>query len=219
MNVETLSNLLVILLVLANFQLLGTSRIGMCLRMVAVQAVLLGVFPLLRHWGDLTAEVVIVAAVSTVLKAVVMPAMLARAMRVAGARREVEPFVGFSVSLLAGIALLAASAVLGGRLVLPGPAAAPLFVPVALFTLLVGLFVVVSRRKAITQVIGHLAIENGITAFGLATAIHAPLLVELGVLLDVFVAILVMGIAILHIRREFDHIDADRLTMLKEQQP
>jgi hydrogenase-4 component E len=216
MSVESLSNLLVILLVLANFQMLGTSRIAQCVRMVALQALLLGVFPLLRQFGGLTAEVIVVAAASTLLKAVVLPAMLGRAMRAAEVRREVEPMVGFTVSLLAGIALLAASVALGARLELPGPIASPFFVPVALFTILVGLFVVVTRRKAITQVIGYLAMENGIYAFGLATAVRAPLLVELGVLLDIFAAVFVMGIAILHIRREFDHIDTDRLTMLKE---
>ncbi len=216
MSLESLSNLLVILLVLANFQMLGTSRIAQCLRMVALQALLLGVFPLLRQFGELTAEVIIVAAASTLLKSVVLPAMLGRAMRAAEVRREVEPMVGFTVSLLAGIALLAASVVLGARLELPGPIASRFFVPVALFTILVGLFVVVTRRKAITQVIGYLAMENGIYAFGLATAVRAPLLVELGVLLDIFAAVFVMGIAILHIRREFDHIDTDRLTMLKE---
>jgi hydrogenase-4 component E len=216
MTLDSLSNLLVILLVLANFQMLGTSRIAECLRMVALQALLLGVFPLLRQWGELTAEVIVVAAASMLLKAVVLPAMLGRAMRAAEARREVEPMVGFTVSLLAGIALLAASVVLGARLELPTPIASRFFVPVALFTILVGLFVVVTRRKAITQVIGYLAMENGIYAFGLATAVRAPLLVELGVLLDIFAAVFVMGIAILHIRREFDHIDTDRLTMLRE---
>jgi hydrogenase-4 component E len=216
MTLDSLSNLLVILLVLANFQMLGTSRIAECLRMVALQALLLGVFPLLRQWGELTAEVIVVAAASMLLMAVVLPAMLGRAMRAAEARREVEPMVGFTVSLLAGIALLAASVVLGARLELPTPIASRFFVPVALFTILVGLFVVVTRRKAITQVIGYLAMENGIYAFGLATAVRAPLLVELGVLLDIFAAVFVMGIAILHIRREFDHIDTDRLTMLRE---
>jgi hydrogenase-4 component E len=216
MSLDSISNLLVILLVLANFQMLGTSRIGMCVRMAALQAVLLGVFPLLRQWGGLTAEVVIVAAASMAIKSVVLPAMLGRAMRAAEVRRGVEPLVGFSLSLLAGVALLAASVVLGARLVLPQPMASPFFVPVSLFTILTGLFVVVTRRKAITQVIGYLAMENGIYAFGLATAVRAPLLVELGTLLDIFVAVFVMGIAILHIRREFDHIDTDRLTMLKE---
>ncbi|HSV94053.1 MAG TPA: NADH-quinone oxidoreductase subunit K, partial [Desulfobacterales bacterium] len=87
---------------------------------------------------------------------------------------------------------------------------------VALFTTAVGLMVIVSRRKAVTQVLGYLAMENGIYAFGMAFAIQEPLLVEMGVLLDVFAGVLVMGIAIYNISREFDHIDTDRLTALKD---
>ena len=75
---------------------------------------------------------------------------------------------------------------------------------------------IVSRRKAIMQTLGYLAMENGIYAFGLAFAVEEPLLVEMGVLLDVFVAVFVMGIAIHHISREFDHIDTDRLSALKD---
>jgi hydrogenase-4 component E len=61
-----------------------------------------------------------------------------------------------------------------------------------------------------------LMMENGICAFGLAFAVEQPFLVEMGVLLDVFVAVFVMGIAIHHIGREFDHIDTDRLSALKD---
>jgi hydrogenase-4 component E len=78
------------------------------------------------------------------------------------------------------------------------------------------LLLIVSRRKAVTQTLGYLAMENGIYAFGLAFAVEEPLLVEMGVLLDVFVAVFVMGIAIHHISREFDHIDTDRLSALKD---
>ena len=66
------------------------------------------------------------------------------------------------------------------------------------------------------QTLGYLAMENGIYAFGLAFAVEEPLLVEMGVLLDVFVGVFVMGIAIHHISREFDHIDTDRLSELKD---
>ena len=58
--------------------------------------------------------------------------------------------------------------------------------------------------------------ENGIYAFGMAFAVEEPLLVEMGILLDVFVAVFVMGITIYHISREFDHIDTDRLSALKD---
>jgi len=87
--------------------------------------------------------------------------------------------------------------------------------PGALFTTLTGLMIIVSRRKALTQVVGYLVMENGVYAFGAALAVQEPLLVEMGILLDVFVAVFVMGITIYQISREFDHIDTDRLSELK----
>jgi hydrogenase-4 component E len=87
---------------------------------------------------------------------------------------------------------------------------------VALFTIFVGLFMIVTRKKALTQVLGYLTLENGIYAFGLGVAQEWPLIVELGILLDIFAAVFVMGIAIFHINREFDHIDSDRLSTLKD---
>jgi hydrogenase-4 component E len=89
-------------------------------------------------------------------------------------------------------------------------------VPVALFSIFVGLFLIVARRKAITQVLGYLVLENGIYAFGLGAVHDASMLVELGILLDLVVAVFVMGIAIFHIARDFDHIDTDRLMRLKD---
>lgn len=73
-----------------------------------------------------------------------------------------------------------------------------------------------SRRKALTQVLGYLALENGVYAFGAAVALRLPALVELGILLDVFVGVFVMGIAMFHISREFDHIDTDKLQALPD---
>jgi len=89
-------------------------------------------------------------------------------------------------------------------------------VPLAFFTILAGLFLIVSRRTALTQVQGYLVLENGVYAFGVAMAQEAPLSVELGILLDIFVGVFIMGIIIFHISREFDHIDTDRLTALKD---
>jgi hydrogenase-4 component E len=118
--------------------------------------------------------------------------------------------------LLLGLALLGASLHVAGRLPLPGTTGTNFLVPVALFTVMVGMLVIVARRKAVMQALGYLAMENGIYAFGVAFAVEEPLLVEMGVLLDVFVAVFVMGIAIHHISREFDHIDTDKLSALRE---
>jgi len=88
-------------------------------------------------------------------------------------------------------------------------------VPVALFMIFVGLFVIISRRKAISQILGYIILENGTYAFGMAVLRETPMLVELGILLDAFVAVFVMGVAIYHINREFEHMDADLLDTLK----
>jgi hydrogenase-4 component E len=91
-----------------------------------------------------------------------------------------------------------------------------LAVPVSVFSILIGLLLIVSRNKALTQVLGYLVLENGIYIFGVTLVRDQPWLVETGILLDVFVAVFVMGIAIFHISREFDHMDVDQLTVLKD---
>jgi len=78
-----------------------------------------------------------------------------------------------------------------------------------------GLYLLIMRRKAVTQVLGYLVLENGIYLFGVAAVSEIPLLIEAGLLLDVFVAVFVMGIAIYQINREFNHIDTDKLNILK----
>jgi len=81
---------------------------------------------------------------------------------------------------------------------------------------LIGFFLIMSRRIAISQVLGYLVLENGVFVFGMALVPEQPYLVELGILLDIFVGVFVMGIIIFHINREFDHIDVHRLADLKD---
>jgi hydrogenase-4 component E len=157
---------------------------------------------------------------SIVLKGVVFPRLLLRAERTAGVKREFQPIIGYSASILLGIAFLAFSLWLGTRLELPArlreSVGSHLAVPVSVFSILVGLLLIISRNKALTQVLGYLVLENGIYIFGVTLVRDQPWLVETGILLDVFVAVFVMGIAIFHISREFDHMDVDQLTVLKD---
>ena len=195
---------------------MGSSRLQSCVRALAIQGFLLGLMTLLGHEGPLTVRVFMLAAVSIIIKGIFLPGFLSRAMRDADVRREVEPFVGFNISIFVGVLALAASFWFSSRLVLPDASQSSLAVTLSFFNILVGLFLIVSRRKALTQVLAYLVLENGIYIFGVALALQTPLLVELGVLLDVFVAVFVMGIMIFHISRTFDHIDTDRLSALKE---
>lgn len=209
------ADLILILVVLTNLKLLASSRLGACIRTAAAQGMLLGLLPLLVHPHTAPARVVGLALGSAALKGVVFPWLLFRALREAEVTREVEPYVGYVTSILAGILALAASFWLGGRLALSTLAASPLLAPTALFSILAGLFLIVGRKRAVNQVLGFLVLENGIYTFGVGVIAGIPFLVELGVLLDAFVAVFVMGIAVYHINREFDHIDADRLDRLK----
>ena len=122
--------------------------------------------------------------------------------------------MSYNLSIVAGTVILGFALWLSARLTLPEAPISPLVVPVSLHAILCGLFLIVSRRKALTQVLGYVVLENGIYTFGVGVVRGTPMLVEVGVLLDVFVAVFVMGIAIFHINREFDHIDTDRLTSL-----
>jgi len=91
-----------------------------------------------------------------------------------------------------------------------------LFIPAAFATLGAGFLILITRRKAITQVLGYLIFENGIFLFGILLAEAIPLLVEAGVLLDMLVAIFVMGIVMNHINREYSSINTENLCLLKE---
>ena len=205
-----------VLVVVTDLLLLSSSRLGYGIRIVAVQGALMGFLPLLMHHAALTPQVIVISLGGILLKLLVFPWLLLRAMRSGNVRREMEPFVGYSYSLLAGVGMLIVSFWIGSRLPLAIPALWPSVLSMAFFNIFVGLFVLVSRKIALTQVLGYLVLENGIFIFGAALALEAPLLVEMGILLDVFMLVFVLGIIIFHINRDFEHLDIDRLSVLKD---
>ncbi len=197
------------------FALLGNSRIGACIRWLSLQGIIFGLVPLLSHDDGLGLRVLLLAGGNMALKGVIFPLVLLRLRARTDHYREVEPFIGFVASILFGIVALVLSLWLALALQ-PALRHAPLLMlEIAIFLIAIGLFIIISRRKALMQVIGYLVLENGIFVFGVVTVVETPLLVELGVLLDAFVAVFVMGIGIFHINREFGSIDIDQLTALR----
>jgi hydrogenase-4 component E len=205
------------LLVITDLLLLGSSRLRSCITIAALQGAVVSLLPVLLHGDEGWVRAWSLTAGSMLLKGGVFPWLLRRVLRESGVRREVEPFVGHTLSVMVGVAALAFAVWVDARLALPASATghAPLLIPAGLATLLVGLFLIVSRRTAVTQVLGYLVVENGIYAVGVALVGGVPLLVELGVLMDIFVAVFIMSIAAYHISREFDHIDVDQLDRLR----
>jgi hydrogenase-4 component E len=81
---------------------------------------------------------------------------------------------------------------------------------------MIGFIVLTTRRKALTQVVGYLLLENGVYLFGLALSVRVPLLVEMGVLLDLVVGVFIMGLVVFHMNRELETLDSARLTELRD---
>jgi hydrogenase-4 component E len=208
-------NLLLVVVVLFNFLMLGTSRVRAVIHAAAVQGVLLGVAFLVMH-GASGYRAAALGLATIGIKGVVIPRILVAALRSQGIRREVEPFVSFTTSLLLGALATGLSVVFAGTLPLVEGDANPLLVPASFSTVLTGFIVLTTRRKALTQVVGYLTLENGIFLFGLTLVEAMPFLVEAGVLLDVLVAVFVMGVVIDHITREFASLPSDDLTELRE---
>jgi hydrogenase-4 component E len=206
---------LLVLVLLLNFFILGTSRLRAVIDGSALQGVLLGLLVILVH-GSLGMQSAFVALAAVLIKGTLIPALLHRAMRDAEVRREVEPFIGYIPSLLLG-AMATGGAVLFVRILPLAPEhVGSLLVPTSLATALTGFLVLCTRRKAITQVVGYLVLENGIFIMGLCLLEAMPFLVEVGVLLDLLVAVFGIGIIINHINREFSSLDTARLSALRE---
>jgi hydrogenase-4 component E len=211
---HALADFALFLIVLTDFAVLGLSRLSACIRAVALQGLLLGALPLLLD-VQVSVHIMVLALGTTLIKAVALPWFLRWAIREAAVRREVEPRVGYLASVLLGVGAVAIA--FSVENVLPHQRLQnDLLVPVALTTVMIGLIVLVTRSKALIQVVGYLMLENGIYLFGLPQIERVPFLVEAGVLLDVFVGVFIMGIVVFHINREFDSISAVHLTQLRD---
>ena len=204
------------IIVMTNLALLYVVRLKHCIQAVALQGVLMGLLPLMLAVGPLNLHVGLLSLAFFTVKGVLLPWLLTRSLRKVRVRSLVEPYLGHSLSLLAGVAALLVAIWLTARLPLPADPQFKLMFPVALAAILSGLLIIVTRRKALSQVIGYLAAENGISLLSAPMVGYDVLWLEISILLDVFVGVFVMGIAIYHINQAFDSIDVTRVAALHD---
>ena len=205
---------LLVALVVVNLAYLAVTRLKTLTRITALQGVLLAATPLAiagPHGHGLVLYLAVLA-----IKGIGFPWLVARTLSRLEVNPVVEPYFGFNMSLLAGVGGLLFSLWLESRLPFPPGLFPPLLFPAALTSIFSGLTLVVARRKALTQVIGYLAAENGIFLLGVPLAAQGSFWLELSVLLDVFVAVFVMGIALHHINKTFESIDVGRFCSLRD---
>jgi hydrogenase-4 component E len=208
-------DLLLALVMLLNFALLGSGRIQVLIRIAALQGMVISALPLaIGHEHSLRG--ILLALVTLAVKGFVIPAVLLSAFHKLSIRREVEPFLGFVSSLLLGAAGTAFALLVGRHLPLAPEHAGSLAVAAALATVVTGFLLLITRRKAITQALGYLILENGISVFGLTLVGGVPFLVETTLLLDLVAGVFVMVIVMHHIYRAFTTLDTRLLSALKE---
>ena len=198
-----------------NLLALASSRLPSVIRAAALQGMVLGILPLLIE-HEFQWMVVVVSVGTIAVKGFVIPHLLRRALRAANIDREVQPLIAFVPSLLLGAAAAIGAVALGGVLPLRPEQTGSLLVPGSFATVVGGFLMLMGRAKAISQVCGYLILENGIYLFGLLLINSTPLLVEAGILLDLTVAVFVIGIIMDRIQKEFDSLDTNKLTTLRE---
>jgi len=198
--------------------MLWRRELPVTIRVLAVQGValaaLVGVLAGQRDSPELAA----VAVGVLVLRAGVLPHLLRRALAAAGERAGTEsrPLVNVAGSLLVAAVLTLLSYAVSRPLVALDPSPASAAVPVGLTVALIGFFVLATRRRALSQLVGFLLMDNGITAVGLLTTSGTGLIVELGVSLDVLLAVLVLRILTDRMRETFGDTDLDGLRELHD---
>ena len=186
-------------------------------RLLAWQGAALAAIPLTEgiYTGDVAA--IAVGVVVFLLRAVALPILLLRAVGTEDQdRRESTPLVNTTASLLitAGLTVLAYAVTRPMIALSPSPGTRA--VPAAFAVILIAIFVMVSRRRALSQAVGFLMLDNGITATAFLVTGGVPLIVELGASLDVLFAVFVLGLLTGHMRRAFGGTDLDQLRELRD---
>jgi hydrogenase-4 component E len=205
-------------LVLLSFMLLYQDRLYALLNVFALQALVLGLSVAWQAWAQDSPHLYITAAIALIFKAAVIPVALHRIVARLGIHREVETVVSVGPTMLAGIALVALSMVVMLRAT---PAADPLAredLAFALSVVLLGLLMMVTRRNAVSQIVGFMSLENGLI-LAATGAKGMPLVVEISVAFSVLVAFIVIGIFLFRIRERFDTVDVRALDRFRGEQP
>lgn len=212
----TLLDPLLMIVLALNFNILSLSRLRPLVLAVAAEGVLLSLLPLVIY-PNLGWHGLILAVSSTLIKGVLIPNALLLAVRSLNLQREKQPLLGFMSTLLLGAMGTGLAVVFARSLPLLPAHGESLLIPTALSCVLTGFLILTTRPLAISQVLGYVVLENGIFTFGLLLLEALPFLVELGVLLDLFTGVFVMGIIIHHLQRAFDSVSTETMAELKEE--
>ena len=197
-------------LVLVSFMMIYQDRLYALLNVFALHAVVLSLSVSWQAYTQHAPHLYVTAAIALIFKAIIIPGVLHRIIRQMGIHREVEKVVGAGVTMLAGMGLVAMSIVLMLGLTEAADAFAREDLAFALSVVLLGLLMMVTRRNAVSQVVGFMSLENGLI-LAATGAKGMPLVVEISVAFSVLIAFIVIGVFLFRIRERFDSVDLEAL--------
>ncbi len=203
-----------IVFIITLFYIAIANRMLTYMKVLALQGVLLFFVAFLQLKEINTLNLVLILLETIVFKAVAVPLFLRHLLRRNNITREAEPYLPNFVSLLITTGIVVATVLLSNSI--KDSHLDKMFFVVALSTLFSGLYIIASRRKILTHVMGYLIIENGVFVLSLAVGNEMPMLVNLGIMLDIFVSVLILGIFLNKIGDVFKDVDVDQLTNLKD---
>jgi hydrogenase-4 component E len=206
---------LALLLLATAIGLVMAYRIDYAIALLAAQGALLTTVAATSALVELGLHTVLAAVVTFAVKVVAIPLVLRRSLRPVALKREVEFVISPRLALLVAVALVFVAYYVAGPLGVLDDRFSPNALPAALALLLIGLFCMLTRRTALSQVIGLVCLENGIYLAAIIATNGLPLVVELGVAIDVLIGVVVMTEVSRELHRTFDTINTDRLRSLR----
>ncbi|MBV8577524.1 MAG: hydrogenase-4 component E [Acetobacteraceae bacterium] len=197
-------------LVLASFMLLYQDRLYALLNVYALHAFVLALSVAWQAFVQHAPHLYVTAAIALIFKAIIIPVSLHRIIARLGIHREIETALSVGLTMIGGIGLVALSMVVMLRVTPGADALAREDLAFALSVVLLGLLIMVTRRNAVSQVVGFMSLENGLVLAATA-AKGMPLVVEISVAFSVLIAFIVIGIFLFRIRERFDSVDVTAL--------
>jgi hydrogenase-4 component E len=209
------ANMLAFLFLLMSFLLNIRNSLAAQVRMFAIQSGVLSILAAaIAYFGE-RFELFGIAIVFAIMKVVVIPSVLTRTVTKVGLQRSVAPYLGTSATLATCGVLVVVAFYVMAPVTVSSPLPTADGIPLAFAGVLIGLFTTVNRRRALTQILGFLMLENSIFMVALLATYGVPLIVEIGVSLDALAAVLILEVFVYRIKENFESIDVKQMRSLQ----
>lgn len=205
-------------ILVTSFLIVSSRSLIFYVRLFAIQSFLLGLVAFLVAVGYAETHILIAAVLTVAVKGIVIPYALTKIIN----RIKVHKEIDFNINITTSLLLCALLVIVADSVAKPileaqqvGDRAVFRVLPVSIAVMMIGMFIMIARKQAVSQIVGLLTMENGVFLSGLAITHGMPLIVEVGIFFDIFVAVLILGVFVFRINQTFDTINMDIIRRLR----